>query len=207
MKRIGFLAGVIGLMLTAMVMTGSNTYIETGETQQELAEKVLRFHVRANSNSREDQSLKLKVRDAIGEQLSVQLKGVTDMEECRRVVTENMRTIVKTAERVIGQEGYHYPVESKLANVEFPEKTYGVYTFPAGSYEALEVIIGSGMGQNWWCVMYPNMCFAGSTYEVIEEDAKQSLQKTLTPSEYESIMEKKNYKIRFRYLKFLNGFL
>lgn len=196
--------GIICLLLFALLMTGMDQYIERQETQKEIAGKILRFHVRANSDAAEDQELKLQVRDAVGSLMSTKLQNVSDISGCREIVNRNLGEIVETAEDVIAEHGYEYPVEAYVAQVDFPDKTYGDYTFPAGTYEALELVIGAGAGHNWWCVMYPNMCFAGSGYEVVEKDAKESLEQTLTQEEYESLMENKNYTVKCRYLKFLN---
>ncbi len=200
-------AAILCLVLLAGVMSQTADYIEAREMQQEIAGKILRFHVLANSDSDEDQALKLKVRDAVGSKMSSLLKNVTDIEECKQITTDHMKEIVETARDTITENGYDYPVEAYIKDVEFPDKTYGEYTFPSGMYDALEVIIGAGAGHNWWCVMYPNMCFAGTTYEVVEDHAKESLQSTLTQKEYESLMEKKDYKIQCKYLKFLNKYL
>jgi len=206
--RTGKMAGrVFGLLLLALFMAGMSQYIERRENQKEIAEKILRFHVRANSDDSADQDLKLQVRDAVGTLMSSKLKNVSDISECREIVDRNLGEIVETATEVIEAGGYDYPVEAYVAQVDFPDKTYGEYTFPAGTYEALELVIGAGAGHNWWCVMYPNMCFAGSGYEVVEKDAKDSLEHTLTQEEYESLMENKNYTVKCRYLKFLNPYL
>lgn len=206
-RKLRIIAGILCLILTAEFMNQADNYIAASETQQEIAGKILRFHVRANSDSEEDQNLKLKVRDAVGSLMGTKLEGVTDLEVCKAIVTENMSEIVAAAETIIVENGCDYPVEVYITEVDFPVKTYGDYTFPAGTYEALEVIIGSGAGQNWWCVMYPNMCFSGSVYEVVEEGAKESLEQTLTQDEYESLMEEKDYKLKCKYLTFLNKFL
>ena len=179
-------------------------YIKRQQMQQEIAEKVVRFHVIANSDTKEDQALKLKVRDAVGGYMSEKLHGVTSKKECLAVISENEAKIQKTAEQVVAQEGYDYPVETFVKEVKFPVKSYGEYTFPAGNYEALEVVIGAGCGHNWWCVMYPNMCFSGSVYEVVEEDAKEALEEVLSPEEYEEVLSSGNYKVQFKYLSFLN---
>ncbi len=177
------------------------------QTQLEIAEKVLRFHVRANSDSREDQALKLKVRDAIGTLMQRRLVGVDQLDECGRIVNENLAEIIDTAEKTVRQEGYTYPVTAQVATVEFPQKTYGNYTFPAGAYQALNVVIGSGRGQNWWCVMYPNMCFHDAVYEVVDEEAEKSLQRVLSEDEYDAVLKSGKYRIRFKYLDFLNRFM
>ncbi len=187
-----------GLLLAAAVLAccGMIQYRQQRMTA-EIAQKVIRFHVRANSDAQEDQNLKLKVRDAIGAYMQPKLSGICDIEDSRRVIQEYLPQIRETAEDVVAQEGYTYDVEASLAVTDFPQKTYGDYTFPAGRYEALEVVIGAGGGHNWWCVMYPNLCFFNSAYEVVDDQAKESLQRALTPEEYESLMEGKDYKIRF----------
>lgn len=165
--------------------------------QPEIAKKILRFHIRANSDEELDQKLKLEVRDAIGELLGEELTKVNDLEESKAVVTEYLPQIIETAQEVIAEEGYAYTVDAYLTTTSFPEKTYGDYTFPAGEYEALEVEIGEGAGHNWWCVLYPNMCFRGSVYEVVEEDAKEELREVLTQEEYDAVFTEGNYEVHF----------
>lgn len=201
-KRILFCIGILFLLIASSM--GKSYYVHR-EYQKEIAAKILRFHVLANSDSEGDQALKLEVRDAIGSYMAPKVKDAGSVSECEKIVTDNMSGIIDTAEAVIKQEGYDYSVTASLGKADFPVKTYGCYTFPEGTYEALNVVIGAGEGQNWWCVMYPNMCFATSVYEVVDEDAKQSLQKVLTTDEYESLMENKNYEVKFKFLTFLNG--
>lgn len=180
-------------------------YYEDRKMQQEIAEKILRFHVIANSDSREDQRLKLKVRDAVGAYMQEEMEGVCDKEGAKEVVNADLEQIEKVAKQVIEEEGKAYTVNAWIDDVDFPVKTYGTYSFPAGTYEALEVVIGEGEGKNWWCVMYPNMCFQGSMYEVIDEEAEESLREVLTEEEYHSIIEDGDYQVKFKYLTFLNG--
>lgn len=210
-KRMGIFCYIFLFGILACLYVGKADYVKAQEkeiaNQEEIAAKILRFHVLANSDSKEDQSLKLKVRDAVGAYMGPRVKQAADVSECEAIVTENMDGIIATAQKTVREAGYDYDVKAGLNEVEFPVKTYGCYTFPGGTYEALDVVIGAGAGHNWWCVMYPNMCFAGSTYSVIDEDAKESLQQVLTTEEYESLMENKNYEVRFEYLTFLNGLL
>ncbi len=172
--------------------------------QQSIAGKVLRFHVLANSDEEYDQELKLKVRDAVGAQMAELLAEADNRAECEQIVQGALDEIDGTAQRVIKEAGYDYATKTFLRDVQFPVKTYGSYTFPAGEYEALEVVIGEGEGHNWWCVMYPNMCFAGSVYEVVDEDAKEALKEVLSAEEYEKVMASGDYEVRFKYLTFLN---
>lgn len=177
------------------------------QVQQEIAQKVFRFHVRANSDSREDQALKLKVRDAVGTMMQQVLEGVDDVAQCSRIVEANLAAVADTAQRTVYQEGYPYPVSAQVETAQFPQKAYGNYIFPAGEYQALNVVIGSGKGRNWWCVMYPNLCFHDAVYEVVDDEAEKTLQRVLSEDEYDAVLKSGEYRIRFKYLDFLNRFL
>lgn len=180
----------------ALLLSGMYQYRQQRLTE-EIAGKIIRFHVRANSNTKADQALKLKVRDAIGTYMQPKLSGISDINISRKVVEENLKQVENTASGVIAAEGYTYDVKASLTVTDFPEKSYGPYTFPAGKYEALEVVIGAGGGHNWWCVMYPNLCFFNSTYEIVDQEAEKSLHQVLTQEEYQSLMEQKNYQVKF----------
>lgn len=171
---------------------------------EELSSKIIRFHVLANSDSEEDQELKLRVRDAIGTYLQQELGEITDAEQSRSIILQDMDQIVETARAVVEEHGYSYEISASLTRTDFPQKTYGPYTFPAGEYEALQVEIGQGEGKNWWCVMYPNLCFFNSVYQVVEKEAEKSLQRVLTTEEYAAIMEDGDYEVKFKWLSFLN---
>lgn len=171
--------------------------------QKDIAEKIVRFHVIANSDRKADQDLKLAVRDAVGIKMSELLKDVADRSESEDVIRENMENMKQTAQKVIAENGYDYEVDICLTDTDFPVKTYGAYTFPAGTYEALEIVIGEGKGHNWWCVMYPNMCFSDTMYEVISEDAKSSLKRVLSEDEYQQVLASGNYQVRFRGIEIL----
>ena len=190
----------ISMVLVVGILAFSAAYqYRSKSLQQDIAKRILRFHVIANSDSKEDQELKLKIRDSIGGYLQEKLKDVDNLEECEAVVNDNLAQIEECARTVMEQEGYDYPVEAMVANVDFPVKTYGMYTFPKGNYEALEVVIGEGAGQNWWCVMYPNLCFANSVYEVIDENSKEELRAVLTEEEYAEIMAEGEIQVKFKY--------
>ena len=152
--------------------------------QPAIAEKILRFHVLANSDAKDDQNVKLKVRDAVGHMLGQKLKKVTDRAQTEKIVQDHMDEIIETAEKTLHKNGYTYGASARLANVDFPVKTYGDYTFPAGKYRALQITLGKGEGHNWWCVLYPNMCFQGSVYEVMDESSGEELREVLTQEEY-----------------------
>ncbi len=203
MKRFAKI-GVVVVMAAIVLIQGYGQYQQQCMAEG-IAGKIIRFHVRANSDTSIDQELKRKVRDAIGAYMQPRLSGITDVAESRRVIEDSLGQIEMQAQKALAEEGYHYPVEASLTITDFPEKTYGSYTFAAGKYEALEVVIGKGKGQNWWCVMYPNMCFFNSVYEVVDKEAEESLEHVLTKEEYKSLMEQKNYKVTSALFEWLEG--
>lgn len=196
------LAGFAVIALTTGIM-----YTKQIRLQQNLAGKVLRFHVRANSDSEHDQQLKLKVRDAVGGFLSTKISAAQNLDQCEQIVDENMDELIKVAEKTVQQEGDDYPVTAKLEMTSFPVKSYGDYTFPSGKYEALNIKIGEGKGHNWWCVMYPNLCFSGSVYEVTDEKSEAKLREVLSEEEIQRVISEGSYKIHLKYLPFLNPYL
>lgn len=201
MKR--YIFGTMAAAAGCVLLLGT---IRTEILQQGISGKILRFHVLANSDSGEDQALKLKVRDAVGNYLAEPLGETGSLEESEAVVEEMIPEIEQVAAAVVEGEGYQYTVDASLENCEFPEKTYGDYTFPAGEYQALRLVIGEGEGHNWWCVMYPNLCFSGSMYQV-DEQSGEKLQAELTNEEYAAILQSRDYKVQFGILKFMNRML
>lgn len=198
-RQTGYIAGMT--VVTAVLFLGG-IKIRQQSLQQGIAEKILRFHVLAASDTKEDQNLKLKVRDAVGIYMEENLKGALDKSESEAIVRTHLGEIEAVAEQTIKEAGYDYPVTASLAYVEFPEKTYGAYVFPSGTYEALEVVIGEGKGHNWWCVMYPNLCFSGSVYEVVDEEAEERLREVLSTEEYEAVFSSGNVKVEWKSLAF-----
>ena len=196
----------IAVCLAAAACVLLSTTIHTAMLQRDMSQKVLRFHVLANSDSQTVQALKCAVRDRVGTMMAEKLQNADSLEESTDVVTENLQEIETCAANVIRENGYDYPVHAALETCAFPEKSYGDYTFPSGTYEALRVVIGSGEGHNWWCVMYPNLCFANSMYEV-DASSGEKLREVLEPEEYAAVLESGNYKVRFKMLGFLNRVL
>ena len=170
--------------------------------QPSIASKILRFHVLANSDSVEDQAVKEKVRDSVGIYLQPFLKESKNLEKTKEIVNEHMEDIVLIAEETLLEHGYDYSVTAHIVKTEFPVKSYGNYTFPEGEYEALQIVIGEGAGQNWWCVLYPNMCFRGSVFAVVEKEAEEALQEVLNSWEYAKVFDSGRVELRFRFLDF-----
>ncbi len=158
--------------------------------QKSIAQHILRFHVLANSDSKEDQDLKLKVKNEVILLLQKKLEGAQTLAEVRRILNESQQDVVNCARIVIEQEGYQYPVRVELSGTYFPIKTYGDLTFPEGEYEAYRVLIGKAQGKNWWCVLFPSLCMVSESYSIASEEGKESLQEELTVEEYGVINQK-----------------
>lgn len=142
-----------------------------GSEQDALADQVVRLHVVANSDSPEDQALKLQVRDAVLACSQPLLEGL-DRERAIEMLTRELPRLGQAAADTVAQAGYDYPVRVSLGEDRFPTKTYEDFALPAGTYTALRVELGEGAGQNWWCVVFPPLCLASVTETVAQTAAE-----------------------------------
>lgn len=156
--------------------------------QSQIAEEVLRFHVIANSDSEEDQQLKLKVKETVLATVRPMLAGVNSKVEAEKIILANMSEIELAADKVIREEGYSYSSKGVIGKTTFPIKQYGDMVFPAGEYEAFRILLGEAKGKNWWCVMFPTLCYVDEAYDVITEENKERFREILTEEEYESLL-------------------
>ncbi len=194
-------AVVIGIALTAAFgaqwTKGYSQMIQGG-----ISAKVVRFHVLANSDSDEDQALKLQVRDQVLKEYGEILSACESKEETLAALAAAQTEICKTAQRVILAQGYDYPVSVSLVREEFPFKRYDDLIFPAGVYDALRIEIGRAGGQNWWCVLYPQMCYVDAAWGFSTQESHQRLENTLTEEEFLIVssleQEKVTPKIKFK---------
>lgn len=167
--------------------------------QRGIAEEVLRFHVLANSDSEEDQNIKYLVRDAVIAWLSDEME-VKDKDSELQFLSEHLSQIEQIANQVLSGSGVSYRAQATIENCYFPDRTYGDYTFPAGWYDALCICLGEAKGQNWWCVLYPSLCFSDCLHAVVDEEELADLEEVLTVEEYESLLrEPKKWKITSRW--------
>lgn len=153
-----------------------------------ISDKLIRFHVIANSDSSEDQDLKLKVRDSILKEIGPKLEISNSKEESEDIIRSNFDIIKTSAEKEIINYGKNYEVTVVLGKSPFPTKMYSTIALPAGEYDALKVIIGEGEGKNWWCVMFPPLCFIDITKGVTSNDTEERLKNVLDTAEYNSIL-------------------
>ena len=177
----------LSILCTGIFLCLVTSRFTVKEVSTPLAEQVLRLHVLANSDSDEDQALKLKVKSAIVDELSPVLSDTTDKAAACRWVSANLDELQNVAAQVIAAEGYDYPVTVACETVWFPNKTYGDMTFPCGYYDALRVCIGKAEGANWWCVLYPPLCFVDLTCGVVPDESRDKLQTVLDEDDYNSL--------------------
>ena len=165
---------------------------------------VFRLHVIANSDSNEDQQLKLKVRDSLLQYMNTLCSNCSTKEEAMLIANNHKNDFQEIAENVIIENNYNYPVKIKINNFYFPTKTYGDISLPAGYYDALRVEIGEAKGKNWWCVMFPSLCFIDISSGVVSSEGKENLEKNLDSESYEIISESKvspEFKFKFKVLE------
>ena len=191
MKKICVLAGI----LISLVVTGIIVNAKQSQMQEDLAKEVFRFHVLANSDSDEDQALKMQVKEAVIAYMKEDIPDSDSVETTKEWARNHLDAIVNLAKAVIREEGYDYPVIAEVTTCDFPDKTYGDITFPSGRYEALRIEIGDANGQNWWCVLYPNLCFIDAVHAVVPEDGKKDLKKVLQEDTYEMVTATSRFKI------------
>ncbi len=177
---------VSGLLLTFLLaLTGFANNCEN------LSTKVLRLHILANSDSAEDQSLKLNVRDKIIEKSGDFLNTATDKASAQSLTAKNLDNIREIAEQEVQNRGYSYPVKVQMTKMYFPTRNYGNTTLPAGHYDTLRVLIGEGKGKNWWCVIFPQMCLGSAKNSA-------AIDSVFSNSEKKIINSSENYEIKFK---------
>lgn len=170
---------------------------KVSSVQQKLAGEVLRFHVLANSDREKDQNLKMKVKERVISYMKEQLPNAENVEMTKAWTRSHAGDLEKVAQEVVWEEGYTYSVKAELTTSYFPDKTYGDVMFPAGWYEALRIEIGSAQGKNWWCVLYPNLCFLDAVHAVVPEEGKRELEKVLEEEEYEMVTATSKFEIKW----------
>lgn len=202
---------VICVLISILVIFSFMFSFNKKDIQSEISDKLIRFHVIANSDTSEDQGLKLKIRDKVIEYLYPKLSKSKSIEESREILKANDSKVKEIARQVVKSNGYNYNITSTLDRENFPVKTYGNITLPQGNYEAYRIIIGSGKGQNWWCVMFPPLCFVDiSKGQVSYKETEKVMKTVLTPDEYSYVDNTSKYEnnkiqIRFKFLDFIKS--
>ncbi|PKM94831.1 MAG: stage II sporulation protein R [Firmicutes bacterium HGW-Firmicutes-1] len=208
-RRTAIGAGIVILALLAIIYDMTIGFTKEKDVVVEgLSNSLIRFHVIANSDSEEDQSLKVKVKDEVIEMMQVLLQESTSVDASREIILKNMSNIKQTAENVINENNFSDEVTIALQKQEFPLKQYGDIVLPPGEYEALVIRIGAAEGKNWWCVLFPPLCFVDATHGVVDNQSKQALKDVLSDDEYAAIVMSKdkdvNIKVKSRLFKWFS---
>ena len=188
---------VILILLSLFILISAISYVDA--VSNNIADSVFRLHVIANSDSKEDQELKLKVRDELLSYMNIISKDSTSKQEAMQIANEHKEEFTQIAKKVIKENGYNYTVNVQIGKADFPTKYYGDITLPAGTYDALKVQIGEAKGQNWWCVMFPPLCFVDVSTGIVPDNSKQELKQSLDNEEYDLISKTDNNEISFKF--------
>lgn len=188
------------LIFTGMAMAHQKA-ARLAAAQQHIAEEVLRFHILANSDSTRDQQLKMEMKEQVLLWLEKHMPEEMDATGTKLWMRRHETDIKNVCEKEVAERGYSYPVSVAVTTCYFPEKTYGDATFPEGNYEALRIEIGKGEGHNWWCMLYPNLCFLDAVHAVLPEKGKQELKRVLTDEEYDLCMSGGKIKCRSYFME------
>lgn len=188
---------IISILFLTYILLSIFSY--SNAVSSNISNSVFRLHVIANSNSKEDQKLKYAVRDALISYMNSISKNIKTKEEAIILATENKEEFYNIAKKVIEDNGYNYDVNIEIGNFSFPTKTYGDIALPAGFYDALKVEIGDAYGKNWWCVMFPSLCFVDVSNGIVPEESKETLEANLEAEDYKLISSDNiEYKVKFK---------
>lgn len=195
---------IIFILFLAYIFTSLFFYSDA--VTNNISKNVFRLHVIANSDSKEDQDLKYKVRDELIKYMKSISSNISTKDEAINLANNNLDVFHAIASRVIKENGFDYPVKIEIGNFDFPTKTYGDISLPAGFYDALKVEIGEAKGRNWWCVMFPSLCFIDVSNGIVPEESKENLQSNLDFEDYNLISsDEVEYKVKFKLVEFLEN--
>ena len=196
---------VVLILFSFFIFISALSYVNA--VSEDISNSVFRLHVIANSDTAEDQELKYKVRDKVLEYMNKISKDCSSKEEIIALAYEYQDEFSKIAEEVIKANGFNYDVNVEIGNFEFPTKNYGDISLPAGEYDALRIEIGEAKGQNWWCVMFPPLCFVDVTSGVVPDESKEVIKENLNEEEYNLVSDRESSDIKFKFslIEFFKG--
>lgn len=206
MKKNVYTIFFILFLLFIYIIICANSY--TSAVASNISSSVFRLHVIANSDSEEDQNLKYIVRDNVLKYMDTLLDSNTSSKEkTMQIISENLDGFKRVAQETVYEKGYDYEVNVEIGNFSFPTKNYGDISLPSGYYDALRISIGNAEGKNWWCVMFPPLCFVDVTSGVVPEESKETLEESLSDEEYELISgSSPEFEVKFKFVEFFENF-
>lgn len=195
----------LSCLLLALILMSSRVQTDREALAGHLSPSLLRFHILANSDSSKDQQVKLEVRSLILDYMQEHLDGDAGKEETVQYLKDNKTEVEALADRCLEQKGYDYRAELELVNCYFPTRVYDDMVFPCGYYDAARITLGKGDGHNWWCVLYPRLCFVDAVCSEVPEESEQKLAAALDKGDYLALRDNRpKLEIRFLMLPFLN---
>ena len=197
MKKNKYCFITLSMLLALYIFISALFYVS--EISTNLAKNVFRLHIIANSDSDEDQNLKYKVRNDLINYMNSVCSDLNSKEETIEYVYNHIKDFKKIANQTIKDNGFSYDVNVEVGNFKFPTKKYGDISLPSGNYDALEIKIGKTEGQNWWCVLYPSLCFVDVTSGIVPEESKENLKESLSEEEYALISDNESPSINFKF--------
>lgn len=200
-KQISFCM-VIAIFATGILTWNIFLNLETKSTVSVLSHSAIRFHILANSDSVSDQTLKMRVKESVVNYIYEKTGDFKTVDEAKNFILNNDKTIKSIATKAIADNGYDYTVSLTFGFSDFPVKTYGDVIFPKGTYTSYTIKIGNGKGHNWWCVLYPPLCFVDVSTGVLPDNSKEKLRDSLSDTQYHTVTK---YNFKFKYLKFFNN--
>lgn len=188
---------IVLLLLILFIFISAISYVSA--VSNNIANGVFRLHVIANSDSPEDQNLKYIVRDELIKYMNTLAKDCNSKQEVIEIAKNNISNFENIAKKTIKDNGFNYNVTVEIGNFDFPTKTYGDITLPAGTYDSLKIKIGKSEGQNWWCVMFPPLCFVDVTTGIVPEESKKEMKEAMPEEEYSLISNTNNSEVNFKF--------
>lgn len=188
---------IVLILFSFFVFISALSYVNA--VSSDISDSVFRLHVIANSDSKSDQELKYKVRDSLLEYMNNLAVNCSSKEEIISLAQSHKDDFYNIAQQTIKKNGYNYSVKISIGNFEFPTKTYGDISLPAGYYDALKVEIGKAEGQNWWCVMFPPLCFVDVSSGIVPDESKQIMHENLSDEEYRLISDTESKDVKFKF--------
>lgn len=197
------------LSFTCLLVAGLIAFSQVRKQQEELAShlapSILRFHILADSDSRQDQQVKLEIRSLILDYMQERMNPDAKKPEIIAYLTENTDSLEIMMNQYLTEQDFTYQARLQLTNCYFPARTYGEFTFPSGYYDAARIILGEGKGHNWWCVLYPRFCFVDAVCSSVPEESLALMQRNLNQDDFLALEDNRpEIKIRFFLFSKLN---
>ena len=188
---------ILIFLLFLYIFVSAFSYVNA--VSSNLKDSVFRLHVIANSDSEEDQALKYKVRDNLLQYMNSLCDNIDSKDEAIYLVNSHLEDFKKIAQDTILENGFNYSADVEIGNFSFPTKKYGDISLPAGMYDALRVKLGTASGQNWWCVMFPPLCFVNVSTGIVPDESKEQIRQELDDEEYSIITNVNSSELKFKF--------